>query len=79
MGCSSMPPWHLPRLSLGTPARVALLVEAAWEITAAARRIINRDRAATIALDLYAAGQSGTFRVTISVPSSTVSPAAQPI
>ncbi|MDO9707398.1 DUF2585 family protein [Paracraurococcus lichenis] len=42
-----------PRLSLGARAVVALAVEAAWEITENTPWIIDRYRAATIALDYY--------------------------
>ena len=43
----------LPRLSLGARTLIALAVEAAWEITENTDWIIDRYRAATIALDYY--------------------------
>ncbi|MDB5375370.1 MAG: hypothetical protein JWP04_4012 [Belnapia sp.] len=42
-----------PRLALGPRAVIALLVEAAWEVTENTAWIIERYRAATIALDYY--------------------------
>ena len=42
-----------PRLALGRRALIALLVEVAWEVTENTSWVIERYRAATIALDYY--------------------------